>query len=44
MDMPSQNTGLQEFDDQFDDLAKEDNDLLLDDGMDAELDKLGNGL
>jgi hypothetical protein len=44
MDMPTQNSGLQEFDDQFDDLAKEDNDLLLDDEMDAELDNLGNGL
>ena len=42
--MPTQNSGLQEFDDQFDDLAKEDNDLLLDDEMDAELDNLGNGL
>ena len=44
MDMPTQNSGLQEFDDQFDDLAKEDNDLLLDGEMDAELDNLGNGL
>ena len=44
MDIPNKNSGLQEFDDQFDDLAMEDKDLLLDEEMDAELDNLGEGL